>query len=261
MIVFAKNEHINQITKLWNEAFGDAESEISKYLEMLLKYLVIYEDNGQVLGMLTIIPISCGDKKGRYVYAVATLKSSQNRGISTSLLEFAKQYIKDNGEDFLILVPQSKGLFEFYKKRGFSTFSCVRKDKYINSSGEKLCSYKMDEITPREYMRKRKKFFEGEFFFEWDEDILNFAKEMYGGRFVLIREKNTEIGIAFCYEAVNELLVKELLTDKKEKVLNLLSQKYGKEIISYSYPDNTDIPFAMVYPEDIKGAYFNIALD
>ena len=117
MIIFAEEKHKKQIISLWREAFGDGEDEISFYLENILKYLVVFIEKERVCGMLAMLPVAMGDKKGRYIYAVATKKTERGRGISTALLDFAKQYIERNGENFLVLVPQEESLFDFYKKR------------------------------------------------------------------------------------------------------------------------------------------------
>ncbi len=261
MILFAKNEHIKQIVKLWNEAFGDTESEILKYIKNILKYIVIYEENGLALGMLTLLPISCSDKKGRYVYAVATKKEARGRGISTSLIEFSKQYIKDNAESFLVLVPQSDSLFEFYKKRGFSAFSCVNKDKYHYIGGETISSFSLEIINADKYFQKRREFFAGKTFFEWNKEMLEFAKDMYKGDFVLIKDKCKEVGIAFCIRTDKELYIKELLSNAKENTLKFLAEKYLVSTISYACPDHNAKPFAMIYPDEVDETYFNIALD
>ena len=126
MIIFAEKKHISDIAALWNEAFGDKLADVLVYLKTLIEYCVVFEENNKVLGMLFLLPVKCGIKKGRYVYAVATLKSHRGMGISTALIEFAKGFVNDNNEDFLILVPQSESLFKFYEKRGFVSLSCFR---------------------------------------------------------------------------------------------------------------------------------------
>lgn len=260
MILFAEERHKEQIAVLWNEAFGDSCKDVLKYLEVLLKYFVVFEEEGRVYGMLALLPVRLGEKKGRYVYAVATLKEARGRGISTELLNFAKKFIKQASEDFLVLVPQSESLFDFYKKRGFKAFSCVGTGEAFFNEIEDVKIY-ISEITPEKYYSIRRKYFAN--LIEWDSDMLAFVKDMYNGTFYRLKKDDIEIGSAFCFSAGDTVYVKELCTDSENIALSVaaLANRYQKMCVKYNFADFSEKPYAMIYPETIENAYFGIAMD
>ena len=116
MIGFALDKHTDGIKRLWKNAFGD--EDINEFLKNYKKNILVYIENGNVCGMLSMLPILMGEEKGRYIYAVATDENYRGRGISSELLEWARKYSQDMGEKFLVLVPAEKSLFNFYEKRG-----------------------------------------------------------------------------------------------------------------------------------------------
>lgn len=259
MIVFAENKHITDITKLWCEAFGDREEDVLVYLNTLIKYCVVFEDNGKVAGMLFLLPVTCGINEGRYVYAVATLKEYRGRGISTALLDFAKMFIAENNESFLVLVPQTKSLFDFYGKRGFKAFSCVNK---INVSCLKDDgTFNFQKISVKEYYEERKEYLANMSFVEWNDEMLQFAKKMYSGDFYRIDEDGKEIGIAFVTKNGDEIVVKEVLSTKLHRAVKAIQSIYCTQKRSIVYPDKNGEPFAMMYPDVYTDSFFNIALD
>lgn len=259
MITFAKKKHISDIASLWNEAFGDKFEDIFGYLKTLVEYCVVFEENNKVISMLFLLPVKCGKKKGRYIYAVATLKSYRGMGISTTLIEFAKGFANDNNEDFLILVPQSEGLFKFYEKRGFVPLSFERKVIIDSDNGEEV-NIKLKKLSASEYYENRKKYLCSKCFIEWDIDMLKFAKEMYQGEFLEIIKDDNIMGVAFVVRAADSVIVKEFLTDEPEAIAKDLKHYYNADRICFTYPYN-ESPSAMMYPRAFENVYFNIALD
>ena len=57
MILPANKCHKEQIINLWQEAFGDKTEDIKKYLNTIFKYFLVYEENGIVKGMLSVLPV------------------------------------------------------------------------------------------------------------------------------------------------------------------------------------------------------------
>ena len=122
MIRFATEKESEQIVRLWQEAFGDSREWVLLYLSENIENVLIYEENGQVFGMLSLLKVSYKGRDGFYVYGVATGKAHRSMGVSTKLLEQAKNLA---GDGFLVLVPRNQGLFEFYKGRGFFSVNSV----------------------------------------------------------------------------------------------------------------------------------------
>ena len=123
MIRFFKTEDTNAVIEIWQEAFGDKAEYIKSFIDFFGKYIVISEQNGTPVAIMTLIPTQIGEKNGRYVYAVATAKKFQKLGYATKMIEFAKDFISSNNEEFLVLLPAGDSLFGFYQKCGFSDFS------------------------------------------------------------------------------------------------------------------------------------------
>ena len=260
MIVKAKKRHIKDICALWSEAFGDDESKVGEYLDFLLAHFFVDEENGCVLAMASAIPLKIGNKKGRYIYAVATDKKERGKGRSTALLEFLKEYIKENNEDFLILVPAQKTLFDFYQKRGFTIADLkIKKTSFDNTEIYKNAS--INKISAKDYQKMRKNNAKNPA--HWEADALDFAKKMYNGEFLSVEEDKKTIGGGFCFLKDDTLVVKEIFAQGKDfsKVVMALTSYFEVKKAEYSALGAIGDDFFMVYPSDFKDAYFNIALD
>lgn len=168
MISFATKEHKNGIISLWQEAFGDSEEVILDYMNALYTpdNMIVYTEGEKVVGMASMIAISCKEKKGRYIYAVATAKSHRGRGICRKLMGFAEETAKKRGESFLILVPAEESLFEFYGKMGYNHTVFVPDYAEFNEDGE--------IITSDEYYSIRESVFEKADLIGWDKETLDY---------------------------------------------------------------------------------------
>ena len=168
MISFAEGRHKIGIITLWQEAFGDSEEVILDYINSLHTpdNMIVYEDNGKVVGMASMLAISCKDKKGRYIYAVATAKSHRGRGICRKLMDFAEETAKKRGEGFLILVPAEKTLFDFYGKMGYNQIV------YAPHTAEFVEEGKI--LTAKEYYNIRQNVLKEADLIGWDEETLNY---------------------------------------------------------------------------------------
>ena len=250
----ADKSHIIQIAELWNEAFGDDKSDVLGYLEYLLQFFYICEENDLVKAMASVLSVKFRDKNGGYIYAVATRKSERGKGLSTELLS----YIKSLDEyEFLVLVPQEKELFEFYAKRGFIPFSSVEtKEIKVEEMNNRIS---FEEISTQEYVEARKRYFRDSLI-EWDVKALDFAKKMYGGKF--FEAKNKEYNSAFFGFKVGEkLVIKELLCKDGEILGAKIANSFGCKYVRVSYPEGLAEPFAMIYPDIFEKKYFAVALD
>ncbi|GHU63567.1 hypothetical protein FACS189418_7120 [Clostridia bacterium] len=134
-IEFAKREDWEECKWLWIEAFGDEKSYIDLFYHLFVQKdnLLLYWIEGEIVGMLTLLPASLRYIDGsqtavKYLYAVATKKSFQNRGVSTALLNAAQKFAA-----ITCLCPATKELFSFYEKRGYSTCSWIKEKRYAQS--------------------------------------------------------------------------------------------------------------------------------
>lgn len=166
MIGFAKENQRNGIIRLWAEAFGDSEETICRFLDNICKNnIVVYTQNDDVIGMASVLPVSCKEEKGRYVYAVATAKSHMGQGICRKIMAFIEEFAKNMGESFLILVPADESLFDFYKKMGYNQTVFASKP-YEAETGE--------IISAEEYYNIRENALRNFDFIKWSKADLEF---------------------------------------------------------------------------------------
>ncbi len=204
------------IIRIWNTAFGDSKEYIKSFLDKFSQYVYILGNDA----IMTLFPVTLNDKQGHYIYAVAVDKEKRGKGLGKKLIEFAKE----NKDDFLVLVPADKGLFDYYKKLGFSD------NAYI---GEYAKVKKEEEISAKEYIELRDKYFNGKDYVKWSEDQLLKIASLYNAQFYKNKE-STEISML-----------------SKDRIIEYLGEnKPIKERL-----------FSMIYPEEFKNSYFNIAID
>ncbi len=108
---------------LWQEAFGDEESFIDRFLmhhyrsEQMLKI----EAQGALASMLHLIPFEGeGGERIGYIYGVATAAEFRNRGYATQLLQEAIERGREAGFDALALIPAREELRRYYERLGFA---------------------------------------------------------------------------------------------------------------------------------------------
>ena len=256
MIIKANESHKEQIISLWSDAFRDKKEDVEKYLDTLLKYFLVYEEDGIVKGMLSVLPVTLHDKKGGYIYAVVTHPGYRSRGICRALMESVKQ---DTEYDFLVLVPQNKGLFAFYDKMDFTEVSFLKKDEA--SVSEEAESYVLKTLTAKEYESKRNEFYKDKNFIQWNDDILEFAKNMYGGSFLEIFENGKSVGVAFLYAEKEKVFIKELLCENHREVAEKIGGVLKAEKVNFVYESKYAEPTFMVFPKAYSGTKFGIYLD
>ncbi len=256
MILPAELRHKEQIVGLWSGAFGDKTEDVNKYLDTIFKYFLVYEEDGVVLGMLSVLPVSFCEKNGGYIYAVTTHKYHRGQGICNKLLEYVKA---DKTYDFLVLKPQNYGLFEFYGKMGFEKASCLsKKEIFATEKVEK--GYQLKTLNTQEYEMARNTYF-GEEIIKWDSTMLSFAKDMYDGDFYAVEKDGISIGFAFLYKDKNVAVIKELLAEESENVANFIANETGCEKAEVAFRNSNGKESFMIYPKNVKRGYFNIYFD
>lgn len=261
MIDFAETKDIEQIKKLWRGVFGDSDAEIESYLLSYLGCVLLYTEKRVVKGMLSMLPVAIGEKRGRYIYAVATEPEARGRGISTKLIQYANDYILGNGEYFSILVPAEKSLFEFYKKRGYASVSAVKRFEFDNM-GFGDVSLEVKKISPEKLFKLRRSYFKKTGFIEWGVRELEYIWKIYGGNFFEIKGKDGS-AFAVCSFHGGMLDVKELCCEglEPEECISALNRTFNAPHCRAALPDKHSAPSAMIYPDEYADCYFNLAMD
>lgn len=207
MIRFANASDYSSIIEIWNNAFGDSPEYIKKFLSLFGEHSVVSENDGEIDGIMSLLPVSLNNKNGRYIYAVAVSPKMRGQGIGKELISFAKK----NCEDFCVLVPADEGLFDYYRKLGFLDNSYI--SEYEETKKEK-------KISPKEYIELRDKYFKGKNYIKWSEEQLLKIASLYNAEFYKNKE-STEISML-----------------SKDRIIECLSgeKPSGKRLFSMIFP-------------------------
>lgn len=114
----------NNISLLWQRVFDEDKEVTSLFFNNIYKFCEnpYIEENGEVLSSLFLIPCEIENYKGLYVYCAMTKETHRGKGLMEKLLKEADQVKSQNNLDFLILVPASESLFNYYSKFGYEKF-------------------------------------------------------------------------------------------------------------------------------------------
>lgn len=261
MIRAYEKSDYDAVVALWQEAFGDTKEDIENCMHHFSPYMTLYTENSDLLGMFIRLPLEADDKKGDYIYAVATAEHARGRGIATTLLEAAKSRVTNGERDFLVLVPAKPSLFDFYEKRGFTEGANVTKKTYTHIHGAQS-EITLKSISPGQMYAYRNAHFKN--LTAWSEPMLSAIDSIYGSGCYYVLEKG-ENATAFCmaYTFENKLIVPELCLCGIDEAtaLSALDAHFRADEIQVVLPDENGEAFAMFYPSEYKDYYFNLAIN
>ena len=254
MIRFFEEKDKNAVVRLWQEAFCESEKEILPFLDFINRDMLLIEENGQIISMLSLIKVKIGTACGRYVYAVATDKRFRGRGYASKLLDFAKHFILVNNEDFLVILPRNEGLYAFYGKSGFTPLCCAK--RISRKIGAKSV-YNIEKISAKEYAELKKTYFSGEKYVEFDIKTLEFMQKAYNGEFL----KADGAGIAFCHKQADLLIIHELLANTDEaEIIDAMGIFFGASRAECIKAEKSGENFGMIYPPKFSDVYFGLGM-
>lgn len=117
----ALSDREHQIMELWQRVFGDKRSDIEEFMVQLYspERTFTLSEEGQIVSMLHIVPLSDSIRKIAYIYAVATAEEYRGRGLATQLITRALEVIDSSDFDCAVLIPSSSSTAHFYEKFGF----------------------------------------------------------------------------------------------------------------------------------------------
>lgn len=140
---------IRQCKELYSIAFSEDGAFCDMLFSLFSKDLRYITEAKQVVCMAFCIDVFTEDKKGKYIYAVATHPNFRNKGYMSRLFEkIEKEFKKDYF--FLCLHPASENLIELYRKKGFALNLC----KSITGVAEKPCILITNESQLKEVLKK-----------------------------------------------------------------------------------------------------------
>lgn len=244
-------EHLSQLRRLWQEAFGDTDDFLDSF------YRTAYSpdrcrcalDGDQVAAVLYWMDCMLEGQKLAYLYAVVTHPRYRGRGLCRQLMENTHGLLRARGYAGAVLVPQKESLRQMYGVMG-----------YENCGGLSLfsCGAGQDPIPLRavgasEFAALRRKLLPPGAVIQEGEGLAFLSEQLqfYAGEDLLLA--------AFAEQ--DTLHVPELLGDPgtASGILKALGAARG----NFRTP-GTDAPFAMFHPltEDaIVPSYFGFAFD
>lgn len=115
------------LKSLWQEAFGDEESFIELFLNTGFspERCRCVTVGGDVAAALYWFDCEADGRKLAYLYAVATAKIYQGKGLCRALMENTHVHLTSQGYSCAILVPAKPALFAMYKKMGYRDLPCM----------------------------------------------------------------------------------------------------------------------------------------
>lgn len=195
MFRLAEKQDIPGICALWRQAFGDTEQAVMGFFAAFpncLSYVAV--EDGKILSMVHALPQTLSpDTPAAYLYAVATDKAHQGKGLCRKLMAFAEEDLKARGFEAGILTPGEPSLFRFYENLAYETAFFRRRTAFPGgrpvSAAEYACRRETLVTVPH---------------MVYDENTLLYAQKLYGLTFY-----ETDTGIA----AAGETYTAEVLPE------------------------------------------------
>lgn len=129
--VTATTADIPALSRLWKQAFGDTDAEITRFFQDAFPHALGFaaKDGDSLAAMCFALPQQLAWRDtvypAAYLYAVATDLSYRKQGICKELLAFAEQTLQAQGYACVLLVPADENLAHMYEKFGYhGEFSC-----------------------------------------------------------------------------------------------------------------------------------------
>ena len=269
---------MESLKKLWIECFADAPEYAHYIFTKLIKpaHALVCAHGMEIPAMLFFEPFTLkagGDfYSGAYIYGVATAVKYRGMGLSTRLLAFAHEYLSKSGYALSILVPAGEGLFEFYRKRGYSVFSDLCKVKIggaeIANMPDTDMKIKISLARLENLYDIRENYFGDSCGFVcWSREYLEYIGgecTHFGGE-VLRIEYAAGIGYAVCYRDKNKIThIKEMVLPDENRffiqALKMIHQRYGAVEYNLSLRANFQtmftqslLPYSMIKWYDDSG--------
>lgn len=181
----------DQLTELWQEAFGDSEEFVDGFFctgFSPARCRCVTED-GKVIAALYWFDVHYKNQRFAYVYAVAVKKTHRGRGICTALMENTHAHLGFRGYDGVLLMPQNGELRQMYGKLGYR--DCTRMDKFTCQADTEAVALR--RIDREEYAALRRRFLPEGGALQEEENIayLEMMAFFYAGEdFLLAARKN-----------------------------------------------------------------------
>ncbi len=124
MIDFAGFSDRKALSRLWQSVFLEDEEITEYFFDNIFGDTItpVIRVDGKIASSLFLLDCKIGEYKGKCVYCAMTDYAQRGKGYMKTLLDYSYDLCKEQGFDFLFLVPAEKSLFDYYKKCGFKDF-------------------------------------------------------------------------------------------------------------------------------------------
>lgn len=146
--------HLPRLREIWKEGFGDSED----FLDLFFRWG--FSPERCLCALVEDRPVSAiywfdgtvRDARVAYLYALATDKVFQGRGIGRQLLRRVEETLRAQGYQAALLVPGSHSLGTWYQSQGYEYWGGVR-EFTLEEPGEPVF---LELLTAAEYAAARK---------------------------------------------------------------------------------------------------------
>jgi len=214
-----RNEDIPKLTRLWHEVFGDPESLIEKFFELLGQTGSghIAEVDGELAGMAYLLRgldyvgegglIPCG-----YIYAVASYEKFRGMGIGSALTRACAKSAKQWHAKMLCTLPAENSLYDWYEELVGVKPVLYRKKTELSCANGMGCK----KLGATEYLLEREKRLAGKCRLSVSWQMMEFQRllcEEYGGGLYM-----GEGFMGFGYVDGEQALIKELICEDEKRL-------------------------------------------
>ncbi len=234
-IDFPVPNQYEQLSCLWQEAFGDTEEFVDGFFCTAFSparcRCVTLE--GELAAALYWMDVRYAQQRFAYIYAVAVAKKFRGRGLCAGLMADTHTHLALRGYDGALLVPQTEQLRGMYGKMGYR--DCTTVAEFTAAAGDPLLP--LQRIDREEYARLRRRLLPSGSALEEGESIafLETMAFFYRGEQVLLAAHG-ENGKLWCPELLGDV-------SAAPGILSALKCREGR----FRTPGG-DIPFAMFCP-------------
>ena len=285
------HDAVEQMKQIWRECFDAEDAYLELYFSVRYRpeETLVYCEDGQVLGMLTILPCTCRapwngqlrQYRGAYLFAVGTLPQAQGRGIATKLLSEADRYLQSSGVEVSMLAPAEPSLFQFYEQRGYEPWFYQRRG-CLPAVERGESTLRLKALSAREYADHYSRLLPQDAMV-WPEDAFPFAEResrLYHGGLYALMQGERQVAICNLYRYQPQMvIVKELLMEPGEdeqSVVEELRRQFPQAELDLRLPANAPgrkelalTPVAMLRfygaeqekPQNTQRAYCSFLLD
>lgn len=128
MIVSGDPSLVPQLKTLWKSAFGDTDRYIKLFFEHQYRpqdALADVED-GEVRSMLFFpryrFRVGVKEASAGYICGAATRPEHRSKGLMSALIARAHSEMQRRGDEYSVLIPASKSLYDYYSHFGYKPF-------------------------------------------------------------------------------------------------------------------------------------------